>query len=269
MKKFLLLFSLIGCTLFVHAQVDGNTKAMDLVQKNKTAIGLSDADLNNILISNSYFDKSTKLWMVYLQQSFYDLPVYNQLQVLAFKNDILVSNTGSRIKNIEKITGGNKGIPQINAETAVMTALSDRKLSSKRKPLVVGSEKSGHFIVFDNMGISRENITAELMWVPLEDGKKVELAWQIYIIPNTTSDYWMIRVNAITNKVIGVNNLTVYCNWGEPSKEDHCKKNDGQKKEIESNANPLFNFGNLDQLEKKSNSPNIINNATYRVVPFP
>ena len=191
MKKLLLVFALFN-TLLASAQVDENAIAMDLVTKNKIAIGLSDQDLNNAIVSNTYFDKASNLRMVYLQQSFCSLPVYNQLQVLAFKNSILVSNTGSRIKSIEKITGGNKGIPQINAEAAVLTALSDRKLTAKSSPVVIGSEKNGHFIVFDNMGISRENITAELMWVPLEDGIKVVLAWQIYIIPNTT--LWLVLI---------------------------------------------------------------------------
>ena len=271
MKKLLLVFALFN-TLLASAQVDENAIAMDLVTKNKIAIGLSDQDLNNAIVSNTYFDKASNLRMVYLQQSFCSLPVYNQLQVLAFKNSILVSNTGSRIKSIEKITGGNKGIPQINAEAAVLTALSDRKLTAKSSPVVIGSEKNGHFIVFDNMGISRENITAELMWVPLEDGIKVVLAWQIYIIPNTTSDYWMVRVDAIKNTVVSVNNLTVYCNWGDPSKEASCKKNEDhhqKEKKIAQENKYSFNFGSLDLIEKKSTSPNIFNNATYRVVPFP
>jgi len=219
MKKIFFCLCLF-CSIIAKAQIDDNTiVAMNLVTKNQTAIGLSASDLSNVIVSNAYFDKTTNLMMVYLQQSHEDLPVYNQLLVLAFKNDVLVSNSGSRIKSIEKITKGNKGIPQISAEKAVMTALSDRKLPATQKPIVVGSEKNGHLVVFDNMGISRENITAELMWVPLEDGKKVVLAWQVYIIPVSSSDYWMIRVNAIDNSIIGVNNLTVYWNWDDHSKE--------------------------------------------------
>ena len=273
MKKIFFCLCLF-CSIIAKAQVDDNTiVAMNLVTKNQTAIGLSTTDLSNIIVSNAYFDKTTNLMMVYLQQSHYNLPVYNQLQVLAFKNDVLVSNSGSRIKAIEKITKGNKGIPQISAEMAVMTALSDRKLPTTQKPIVVGSEKNGHLVVFDNMGISRENITAELMWVPLEDGKKVVLAWQVYIIPVSSSDYWMIRINAIDNSIIGVNNLTVYCNWDDHSKEKLSKKNSPQK-DVEKNNAPatlfdLFDIRASNQKQQSSSRPSMISNATYRVVPFP
>ena len=51
-----------------------------------------------------------------------------------------------------------------------------------------------------------ENITAELMWVPDEEGTSVKLAWQVYLVPKTSSDYWLIRVDAKENRVIGENN---------------------------------------------------------------
>jgi uncharacterized repeat protein (TIGR01451 family) len=269
MKKTLSLFLFFFCFIIANAQIDENAKALQLVAKNQQQIGLSNQDLNSVIVSNTYFDKVAQVTMVYLQQSYLGLPVCNQLQVLAFKNDVLVSKTGSRIISIEKKTFGNKGIPQINADIAVIAAVADRKLSTKRAPLVVASEKNGHLIMFDNMGISRENISAELMWVPSPDGNKVFLAWQVYIIPNTSSDYWMVRINAMDKSTVGFNNLTVSCNWDLPSKNkngqphQHIQNNKIENQKIED----LF-FGNNGSQNSKL-SPSLVNTASYKVIPYP
>ncbi len=256
------------CINSIKAQTSDQIIAKALIEKNKSAIGLSEEDVNNIIITDSYKDNLSGVRFVYIQQSYFELPLYNQIQVLAFKDNQLVSKTGNRIPSIEKLTKGNKGTPTINAETAVLTALQDRKIIYSKNPLVIGSEKNGHLIVFDNMEVSRENITAELMWVPLEDGKKIVLAWQVYIIPNNSSDYWMVRVNAWDNQVIGVNNFTVSCNWDDPDKNHTAINAAGISKKKETN-DFFFDFKEVKKTGETSNSPTLVNTAIYRVVPYP
>jgi hypothetical protein len=151
------------------------------------------------------------------------LPVYNQLQILAFRNEQLVSNTGGRIRQIKKLISNNNNVPLLSNKEALVKALQDRKISFSTTPVLQRIEKEGRLYIFDNMGVSREAITAQLMWVPLNDNKKVELAWEIYIIPNNSSDYWLVRISAINGETIGVSNLTVYCNWDKTS--DHASVN--------------------------------------------
>lgn len=122
MKKNLLLMIALLCAFIANAQTDDNNSlALQLVKKQQAAIGLSDEELNNVIVSNSYFNQTSGTQLVYLQQSYKGIPVYNQLHVLAFKNGQLVSKSGGRIKGIEKKTGNNNGIPMINAETAVIS----------------------------------------------------------------------------------------------------------------------------------------------------
>ena len=264
MLKKIISFILLNLSIgFAIAQTDDDAIALQLVRKNMSSIGLTESDIKNSIVSNSYFNKIAGTRMVYLQQSYKDLPVYNQILVLAFKNELLVSKTGSRIQSIEKLSAGNNGTPAITAEMALLKTLSDRKISYNRAPLVLSSEKSGRFIVFDNMGVSNKNITAELMWVPLEDGKKVALAWQVYVIPNTSSDYWMVRVNAIDNSIVGVSNLTVSCNWDDPKHENKSDLNNHK-----SNNATSFKLFDLNT-DKNSSSPELVSNVSYRVVAFP
>ena len=57
------------------------------------------------------------------------IPVYNQLHVLAFKNDKLVSVAGSRIAAIEQKISNDRSTPAITAIDAVQTAAAESKVN--------------------------------------------------------------------------------------------------------------------------------------------
>ncbi len=265
MKKILLVIFSVLSIITTFAQNISQADAMKLLQQNSIELGLNTADLNNSIISDAYNNNYSNLQMIYVQQSHLGLPIYNQIQTLAFKTGKLVSKTGSRISGIEKRTLGNNGIPSIDATSAVLSAMSDRKLSTSRNLEIIKVEKNGHKVFFDKMNVSRENITAELVWVPIEEGKKIVLCWQVYLIPTNASDYWMIRVNANDNSIVGIDNYTVTCNWGEPE-IGFLHLHDHSKNEVISldNVSPTFS-----QNQILENSPSIVNNATYRVIPYP
>lgn len=195
--------------------------------------------------------------------------------VLAFKNESLVSKSGSFISSIGKRVNVGNGLPAMPATAAAfMTALGDRKLTAKQDMFMIRSDDDGRKITFNDTGISRENITAQLMWVPTEKAG-IRLAWQVYIIPTTTSDYWQIRVDASDNRVLDMNNLTVYCNWDSPLHQANtCDKEHraatGTNSVQQTQKISLFT-GKLNKQQDYNipNSPAIINSATYRVIPFP
>ncbi|MFT3908988.1 MAG: M36 family metallopeptidase [Ferruginibacter sp.] len=265
MKKNLLLIIAILSFSFLKAQTNDKSEAMRLVTKNSAAIGLSNQDLGNFIVSDSYFDNIAGTRMVYLQQTFKGIVVYNQLRVLAFKNDLLVSNAGGFIKSIDKKVNIKDGVPPVSPADAVQAALADRKLTATESPEVISIKDNGNKYEYSNLGVSRENITAQLSWVPLEEGRKVQLAWQVYIIPQTTSDYWMVRVDASNSSILGMDNYTVYCNWDAPANKDFFTHAGSIL------ADNLFDFtkSNNSLPQAITNSPLVINNASYRVVPYP
>ena len=243
---------------------------MQLVTKNSATLGLSKEDLGNVIISDSYTDRIAGTRMIYLQQAFKGIPVYNQLQVLAFKSGSLVSRSGSFIASIGKKVNIPDGSPSILPEMAVQSALADRKLVATQSPVVLSANENGKKIEFGNLGVSRQNITAQLTWVPIADGRKVQLAWLVYVIPVNSSDYWMIRVDAANNSILGMDNYTVYCNWdSKPSKENGNLFPEKNASEIGSSIN-LFDLKNSSAGADNglTNSPSVVS-ASYRVIPFP
>jgi Zn-dependent metalloprotease len=66
-------------------------KALTLVKNNASALGLSEDNLLNSRVSDTYVDALTGNTLVYLQQTYAGIDVDKVVQVLAFKNGKLVS----------------------------------------------------------------------------------------------------------------------------------------------------------------------------------
>ncbi|HMJ48200.1 MAG TPA: M36 family metallopeptidase, partial [Ferruginibacter sp.] len=263
MKKILLLLVCFSFTFLTHAQNDFSP-ALQLVNKNSAAIGLSKDDINNLIVKDSYYDEISGAQLVYLQQTYKGLPVFNQLHVLAFKNGVLVSAAGGRINGIEKRSNGLSSSPSIRPEAAVATALTAKMIPTSES-LVAVENLNGKYN-FGKLGIAYENITAELVWLPLQNGKEVKLTWQVFLVPKQSSDYWMIRVDANTNQVIDENNLTVYCDWGNNKQHHH----DGDcTTEIKNNSTFSREYFPFVQRRPFVQSPPLVGTANYLVIPYP
>ena len=265
-KIFLFIVPLLFCVFSINAQsinADENA-AISLVSASKASLGLSSEDLTNVKVSSSYYDNATGIRMVYLNQTFKGIPVFNQILVLAYKGDKLVSTAGSFNHSVEKLVNLQSATPSVSAASAVQSALSDRGLHASQMAIAISQKDNGRKIEFGNMGISRENITAQLMWTPEENSKEIRLSWHVYLIPKTTPDYWMVRVDAVNNSILGFDNYTDYDNWGTPDVNGIVKY-------------PAFAYGNMQTNTNNKNffdfknaeDPSVVTTATYRVVPYP
>ncbi|MBK8610669.1 MAG: M36 family metallopeptidase [Chitinophagaceae bacterium] len=264
-------------------------KALQLVDANKASIGLSADVRSSFVVSSTFEDQVTGTRYVYLLQAYKGIPVFNQMLVLSFKNGKLSTKSGVFDPEIERLVNVPSGSPAVTAESAVQSALSDRGFRASGFAIALNRKDQGRFVEFGNMGISQQNITAQLMWVPTEDisvatkiaspatdvatssaiSARYKLAWQVYIIPKTTSDYWLVRVNAADNSILGNTNLTDYDNWGDPNENTSIKYPDFAmgKNTLGEGQKDLFDINSKDA--KTNDDPSLVSNATYRVIPIP
>ncbi|MFZ1453077.1 MAG: M36 family metallopeptidase, partial [Ferruginibacter sp.] len=267
MKKVLLfIIPLLFCVFSINAQSINaeENAAIGLVSASKAKLGLTAEDLSHVMVSRTYQDNATGIRMVYLTQTYQGIPVFNQMLVLAFKGDKLVSQAGAFNHNLQKFAAGKSSTPSVTAQSAVQSALSDRGLHASQMAVVVNTKDNGRKVEFSNMGVSRENITAQLMWTPVENSNEINLSWHVYIIPKTTADYWMVRVDAVNNSVIGMDNYTDYCDWGTPDVHGLVKYPGFAygNKHVHATHEGNFDF-------KTAEDPSLVTTASYRVVPFP
>ncbi len=255
MKKLLFLFaSLISSVIsFGQANADEKQIALSLIKQHQTQLGFSISDIENSDVSSTYLNSTSGIRMVYLTQMYKSIPVFNKMQVLAFKNNDLVSITGTRISNIDQIVNLKSGLPKISATDAVQSVINNLKLSTKSliQPIIQANGK----LNFGNLSVSEVDIIAALVWLPITE-KNVVLTWQIEIAPLKSVDHLLIRVDAVSGKVLDKNNYTVYENLNDLKKTN--SKHNHSNSEIVS-ANQLM----------PQESPSVVSSASYRVIPFP
>lgn len=246
---------------FAQSNGFSKTQALDLVAANAADIGLSGEDIKNILISDAYFDKIANANLVYIQQTYKGIPVYNSVKSLAFRNGKVMSAEGSFITKLGYKANIPTGQPEIGAGAAVAAAAKhvDRGISGTIAPI---NGSNGQKIEFPSYNVSQENITAKLLWVEAEDGK-VYLSWQIKFLPVGTSDYWLINVDSKTGSVVNKHNLTVYDKWDKA--DNHAgSTNTGFAAHKENNNNKIIR-----QDENRGGTSTSAVSGTYRVVAYP
>ena len=260
MKKILLAFFALTFSLIGLAQTPELEKqlALQLVQNAETTIGLSKADVENSVVLNSYTIPATNVRMVYLQQTYLGLPIYNKMHVLAFKDGNVVSAVGDRFVAPQQKSKNATATPSIATNAALQAAfaalqINNASIASGTNPTTENGKSN-----FGKLNFSIENVTAELIWYPIEATGDLKLVWQIFAAPKTQEDYWLVRIDATNGAFIDKQSLTIKCNW------------DGDNHTAKQHQQHLTKTENVGyHLQKNNASPTVVNTASYRVIPQP
>ena len=267
MKRILLLISLLVCVFLTNAQTGDAGKAMQLVTKNYEAIGLSQDQLPNLKLSSTYYNEPSGSQMVYLIQTYKNLPVYNQMLVLAFKADKLVSNAGSLLTEMEKKTNFQSATAVLTPTNAIRAAFTEAKLAMPATLPLLNTLENGRRLDYGVVAGVSENVITELMWLPIEKGnqKTVKLIWDVQVVPAGKSDWWHIHIDAATGAVIQKFNETVY--EGKNQKADdrlfvlRLKEDKRQSSQTQKQGSKKVNLF--------TPPPPTVTSADYKVLPIP
>ncbi|MCZ2396499.1 MAG: M36 family metallopeptidase [Chitinophagales bacterium] len=262
----LMVLCFVALSFSSFGQEISKEQAIRLLNKNLSELNLTSQELQNAEVTSAYTDRISGVNLIYLQQYFQGIPVYNSVQVIAIKGDKVVNSTGSRIYGLEQDVAAQKAIPAIPAKDAVLLAAKSIKLPTDilaREPLtVLRQSPDGRNVKFSATEATRENITSELMWTP-DENKNVHLSWQVKLTPKDDPDYWLVRVDANTGNILGTDNLTVYCDWDSPASFAH-----GRELTLSLTRNlatPLLPGA----AKQTTDNTFAINSAQYKVIPYP
>lgn len=244
---------LFSVSKIMAQQVDAKA-AMELIRKNASAIELSKTDLFDSRISDAYTDESG-ITIIYLQQTYKGIDVFNSIQTTAFQNDRLVSSSGKRITNIAQMVNVKDATASFSPGDAVKAAAIHLKIPVPRFLTAVNQIAPQQF-EFGDLGISSENIKSKMIWLPDDTLKTATLCWQVDVQPNGSPDYWLVNVDANKGNVVNKINLNVSCNWTEP------------KRHAEHYANDFASLNNACD-DAEDQLAITIDTANYLVIPFP
>ncbi len=258
-SQWLFLCMLLCLTTTTFSQVV-TEKAMRLIKQNASSLQVSESDIDNMLIPNAYLDEQTGIYRVYAQQSYKGVPVYNAIQVMMFKNEKLVSQSGGRLAKAASKVNQPEGTSAISAFDAVKSAANHLKLALPATFEAKETLKDGRMTNFGKLNVSNDDITTELMWFPQADGQ-LRLGWQVQISPSNSVNLWLVHVDAATGVFFNKVNLTVSCNFDGIEKEAHANCT-----EVHAASNALSSWVDTEGIDP---SPAPSNSVSYRVIPYP
>jgi extracellular elastinolytic metalloproteinase len=254
--KLLLMLTLLLCAVINgSAQTQSNDEQtqvqsaiMTYLNANQTRLNLSSQDISSIIVTNQFESKSTGLTHVYLNQAYQGKAIFNAISSVALKDDEVFYFANRFISNVED---------RINATSPVYApeAIIQRMANEFNLGSIQGLEQkevSGTRYTFNTGGISQHDITVELVYAQVEDDLK--LAWHLTIYKPDNTNWWSLRVDALTGELIEANDLILTCQF--ENAQEHIAKHQSH--------NQIAFFDSVNTA-----SAVMADGATYNVFPLP
>ncbi len=174
--------------------------ALGYIKANRESLGLTAADISNMVVTDQYTDRATQTTHIYLRQTQAGIEVYNgNINVNVASNGAIV-NLGNQF--VPNVAGAARNLsPRLNAKQAVEAAAKALGLDLKQDLTVVKAIAGpSRAIVFNGAGISLQPIPVKLVYVPTGTG--VRLAWSTTIYQMNALHHWHTNVDASTGDLL-------------------------------------------------------------------
>ena len=180
---------------------DHATIALGYVNSHLGVLGLGQADLTGMELSDSVYTEVTGATHLYWQQSHSGVPVYNsQLHANVNRDGRMISVNNSFSPNIAG--AANSSQPAVGAGEAVLSGALHASINATGAPAVLGGPTGPtHRTLVDKTGISAEPIEASLAWLPIHRND-VRLVWNFQIFTLNNLHAYEMTVDAATGKVL-------------------------------------------------------------------
>ncbi len=182
--------------------------ALRALEQHVEADLLSNKDIENPLVSDLYTSVHNGVTHVYLNQTIDGISINNAITAISIKNGKVLHAPNHFIKDARKLVRTNKA--KLDAESAIFSALKEMEISTKLKTLTVKERRNENNIIFSQPDFSDSDVTSNLVY-QLNENNQLILAWDFTIDMKSNSDYWSVRVDAQTGKIINKHNYTIYC----------------------------------------------------------
>ncbi|MDO7886078.1 M36 family metallopeptidase [Hymenobacter cheonanensis] len=171
------------------------------------AQGLSAGDVSNPLVTNTYTDASTGITHTYLQQRVNGLVVFNATgAVHTDKTGKVIFAAQDFVTNATAKAGAPT--PTLTPEQAVVAAAVSLGLPRPVGLRTVVEARVADGMVFNNGGISEENIPVRLLYTRQND--KLVLVWEVSIAQLDQEHYWNARIDAATGQLVDKNDFVTH-----------------------------------------------------------
>lgn len=225
------------------------------LREEATYQGLTTNDISTISIDSYHKSKSTNSTLVYVQQLYGEIPIFNALATFAIRNQEVLYFSHHFEPNLEdRITST---IANLTAVEAIQTAASKLSLPSVA-PLVLKEVRNTSSFIYTNQGITYDDIPVQLVFQKNSTTNQFILAWDLSIHAKNGEDWWSVRIDAQTGELIDQKNWTISC---AQNHEHHSK--------TPTEENIAFHLLNKAESAYVNNASTLSDGAQYMVYPIP
>lgn len=204
----------VGPVGFLTGPAEGNPLdiAQAYIQAHHAQWGLTEGDLEEMVVQKSFVSQHNQTTHIYWRQRLEGIEVYNgDIAVHVAADGSIIAVHNQFVSDLRSRVNSTK--PVLTAGQAVQMAAEKLGLSL-RAPLSTVKEIGGEAqaVLFSNGGISLEDIPAQLIYQPLDDGT-VRLAWDLSIYEPNAQNWWSLRLDAANGVELSRVNWVVNENW--------------------------------------------------------
>ncbi len=180
---------------------------IDYLDGKRLDLGLVDKDLDQLVVSNTYYSENTDITQVYVSQTFEGIKIFNAISSIAIKDNKVFYHANRFISNISNKVNAN--VPSVSPVSAIHKIAAEFELGSLQN--LEQLERSANQYKFSGGGISSQDIPVELVYVLKNE--QLVLAWDVIIY--TKKNWWSARINALNSEIIEFSDLILTCNFDE------------------------------------------------------
>lgn len=206
----LLLFSLTALSAVYSQRQSQLDAALRYVEQKREHWQLTRDDISDIIVSDQFQSRHNGVSHFYFIQRYQGIEVHNALMGIHLTPTGQLGYATNRfVPNLaEKINTTNPALTPYDAVRRVASELSLVIEETLRTIERNGSRE----VIFHGGSLSTSTIPVKLFFQPIPGTEEVRLAWNVVIDQIDTPDYWSMRVDALTGKILDKINRTVYCN---------------------------------------------------------
>lgn len=190
---------------------------------------LSAADVSQWTITDQHISPTSGVQHIYIRQQYQGLDIVGanaDLHLLDKKTSLSFHNhfVPNAALNISQANTNIRMLSAIEAVEKVAEQLGYRTAQSLE--IIKTLDDNGNELLLNGGGISLENIPAKLVY-QMDNKGNLKLAWDISILELNHTNWWSIRADATTGKILDKINWTLTCNFGttdDCSEMDHTNK---------------------------------------------
>ncbi len=212
MKRLLLvLILLVVSAPLAFAQSAALSTVLEHLNTERATLGLSEADLAEVAVTDEYTSRKSGTTHVYLRQTVNGIEVYN-------------ARTSAHVTRIGEVRAvhstfvpsaaraASAATPSLTPEAAVEAAAQHLDLTLGAAPSVVEPMDERNRLLLSDAGVSLEPIPVQLVYFVTEEGA-LQLAWDLSIYQLDARHWWSLRIDAESGAVLDQLDWVVHDEW--------------------------------------------------------